>query len=165
MLDIHLNSSGSKNQRGVEIYKASHDNNVFAKILADSIHDETNIPYSNNPMNKVDNGIYMRVYSAKDIENTKKDAKKYNFEPYNLDSDVTYYYFIRETGGIMTKAFSDGRNPKKKANPYRNMNQGVEAYLCELAYISQSDDLKMIINDKDNFVKGLTKAITKYVYE
>ena len=165
MLDIHLNSSGSSKQRGVEIYKASHDDNTFAKILADSIHEETAIPYSNNPMNKVDDGIYMRVYSSRDIENTKKDAKKYNFEPYNLDDDVTYYYFIRETGGIMTKAFSDGRNPKKKANPYRNMNQGVEAYLCELAYISQNDDLEMVINHKDKFVKALVKAVTKYVNE
>ncbi len=165
MLDIHLNSSGSSKQRGVEIYKASHDNNAFAKILADNIHNETNIPYSNNPMNKVDDGIYMRVYSAKDIENTKKDAKKYNFEPYNLDNDVTYYYFIRETGGIMTKAFTDGRNPKKKANPYRNMNQGVEAYLCELAYISQKDDLNMVINNKEHFINGLVKAVIKYVNE
>ena len=165
MLDIHLNSSGSSKQRGVEIYKASHDDNTFAKILADSIHEETAIPYSNNPMNRVDDGIYMRVYSSRDIENTKKDAKKYNFEPYNLDDDVTYYYFIRETGGIMTKAFSDGRNPKKKANPYRNMNQGVEAYLCELAYISQNDDLEMVINHKDKFVKALVKAVTKYVNE
>ena len=165
MLDIHLNSSGSSKQRGVEIYKASHDDNTFAKILADSIHEETAIPYSNNPMNKVDDGIYMRVYSSRDIENTKKDAKKYNFEPYNLDDDVTYYYFIRETGGIMTKAFSDGRNSKKKANPYRNMNQGVEAYLCELAYISQNDDLEMVINHKDKFVKALVKAVTKYVNE
>ena len=165
MLDIHLNSSGSSKQRGVEIYKASHDDNTFAKILADSIHEETEIPYSNNPMNKVDDGIYMRVYSSRDIENTKKDAKKYNYEPYNLDDDVTYYYFIRETGGIMTKAFSDGRNPKKKANPYRNMNQGVEAYLCELAYISQNDDLEMVINHKDKFVKALVKAVTKYVNE
>ena len=165
MLDIHLNSSGSSKQRGVEIYKASHDNNAFAKILADNIHDEVDIPYSNNPMNKVENGIYMRVYSAKDIENTKKDAKKYNFEPYQLDDDVTYYYFIRETGGIMTKAFTDGRNPKKKANPYRNLNQGVEAYLCELAYISQNDDLNLVLNNKNQFVKALVNAILKYVNE
>ena len=165
MLDIHLNSSGSSKQRGVEIYKASHDNNSFAKVLAEAIHENTNIPYSNNPVNKVDDGIYMRVYSPKDIENTKKDAKKYGYEPYNLDDDVTYYYFIRETGGIMTKAFTDGRNPKKKANPYRNMNQGVEAYLCELAYISQKEDLNLIINNKESFIKALVKAITNYVNE
>lgn len=65
----------------------------------------------------------------------------------------------------MTKAFSDGRNPKKKANPYRNLNQGVEAYLCELAYIFQNDDLNLIQNNKDNFIKALIKSIQTYINE
>ena len=107
----------------------------------------------------------MRVYSKNDIEKQKKDALKGGFEPYEIDDNTTYYYFIRETGGIMTKAFSDGRNPKKKANPYLKYNQGVENYLCELGYISQKDDLSLILNKKDRFVKALKTSVLSYVNE
>lgn len=163
MLSIHLNSSNSSKQKGVEIYKAYGDNNDYAKVIADNIVNEVGTKYSNNPQNKVIDGVYMRVYSESDRESVKKDAKKGNFEPYNIDDSTTYYYFIRETGGIMTKAFSDGRNPKYKANPYRNSNQGVEAYLCELAYISQTDDLKLVLNKKDAFIKALKNSVLYYI--
>ena len=163
MFSIHLNSSASKKQRGVEIYKAYYDNNDYAKLIADNIVNELETKYSNNPMNKVIDGVYMRVYSKENIASLAKDAKRDGYEPYDLGDDITYYYFIRETGGIMTKAFSDGRNPKYKANPYRNYNQGVEAYLCELAYISQTDDLKLVLNKKDNYIKALKKSILSYI--
>ena len=162
MFSIHLNSSNSKKQKGVEIYKAYYDNNDYAKLIAANITKEVGTSYSNNPQNKVMDGVYMRVYSPKDIEGLAKDAKKDGYEPYDLGNDITYYYFIRETGGIMTKAFSDGRNPKYKANPYRNYNQGVEAYLCELAYISQSEDLKLVLNKKDRYIKALKNSILSY---
>ena len=162
MLSIHLNSSASKIQRGVEIYKAYADNNDFAKIIADNIVQETGTVYSNNPVSKVLNGVYMRAYSKEDIASLARDAKRDGYEPYVLGNDETYYYFIRETGGTMTKAFSDGRNPKYKANIYRNYNQGIEAYLCELGYISQSDDLKLIRNNKESFIKALTDSVLKY---
>lgn len=163
MYSVHLNSSNSKNQRGVEIYTAFNDNYDYAKKIAANIVEMVGTPYSNNPMHKVMDGIYMRVYSASDRENLKKDGQKGNFEPYVIDENTTYYYFIRETGGIMTKAFSDGRNPQYKANIYRNMNQGVEAYLCEIAYISQKDDLNLVLNKKDSFINALKKSVLDYL--
>ena len=162
MLSLHLNSSGYKVQKGVEIYYAYQANNDYAKTLADNIKTYANEPYSNNPQNKVLDGVYMRVYSKENIAALAKEAKRDGYEPYILGSDETYYYFIRETGGIMTKAFSDGRNPKYKENIYRNYNQGTEAYLCELAYISNSDDLKNIINNKDGYIKALKTSILSY---
>lgn len=163
MLSIHLNSSSNKNQKGVEIYRAYQDNNLFAKILADNIVNNANTSYSINSENKIMDGVYMRKYTKSDIESFIKDAKKSGYEPYDFSNDLTYYYFIRETGGIMTKAFSDGRNPKyKEPNIYRNLNQGVEAYLCELAYISSSDDLNLILNNKEGFIEGLTKSVLSY---
>lgn len=163
MLSIHLNSSNSASQKGVEIYKAYNDNNDFAKILADNIVKEVNTTYSNNPQNKVIDGVYMRVYSKKERDNLKTDGQKGNFTPYVIDENTTYYYFIRETGGIMTKAFSDGRNPKYKENIYRNYNQGVEAYLCELSYISQKNDLLNVINKKDDFTRALKESVISYL--
>ena len=161
-LSLHLNSSGTKYQKGVEIYRAYGGNNDYAKLLADNIVKEADTKYSNNPENKKIDGVYMRVYSAENIKALTKEAKSLGFEPYDFTDHETYYYFIRETGGIITHAFTDGRNPKYKANPYRNSNQGTEAYLCELAYISHSDDLKNIINNKDGYIKALTKSVITY---
>lgn len=163
MLSIHLNSSNSKSQSGVEIYRAYQADNNFAKTLADNLVELTDRNYSINPQNRVFEGVYTRVYSKSDIESLIKEAKRDGYEPYNFDDDLTYYYFIRETGGIMTKAFSDGRNPKLGENIYRNYNQGVEAYLCELAYISNNNDLKSIINNKEDYIKALKESIISYV--
>ena len=104
----------------------------------------------------------MRVYSKENIQSLIKEAKRDGYEPYDFTDHETYYYFVRETGGIMTHAFSDGRNPKYKANSYRNYNQGTEAYLCELAYISQSDDLKSVLNNKEGYIKGLKESVLVY---
>lgn len=163
MLSIHLNSGASSKQKGVEIYKAYSDNNDYAKTIADNIVNEVGTVYSNNPMNKIIDGVYMRVYDNNDKKDLINTAKKGGFTPYEIDDTTTYYYFIRETGGIMTKAFSDGRNPKYNENPYRNSNQGVEAYLCELAYISQSDDLKLVLNKKNAFIKALKNSVLEYI--
>ena len=162
MLSLHLNSSNYKVQHGVEIYYAYGASNTYAKLLADNFVNYTNSAYSNNPQNKIIDGVYLRVYSKENIASLARDAKRDGYEPYVLGDDETYYYFIRETGGIMTKAFSDGRNPKYKANIYRNYNQGVEAYLCEMAYISNTDDLKSIINNKDSYIKALKQSVLSY---
>ena len=161
-LAIHLNSSGYKNQKGVEIYRAYEDNNDYAKLLADNIVKYANTSYSNNTQSKILDGVYMRVYSPENIAALKKEAKTLGYEPYDFTDHETYYYFIRETGGIMTHAFSDGRNTKYKENIYRNYNQGTEAYLLELAYISNSDDLKSVINNKDGYIKALKESVLSY---
>ena len=165
MLSIHLNSSPGKDQNGVEIYKAYNANNDYARIIAKNIVDEVGTNYSINTMHQVEKGVYMRVYSKSDIETLNRQAKNGGYEPYDIPDNATYYYFIRETGGILTNAFSDGRNPKYKANLYRNYNQAVEAYLCELAYISNSKDLNLILNKKDNFVKALKNSVLAYFQE
>lgn len=164
MLSLHLNSSNSKKEHGVEIYRAYYDNNDYAKLLADNITKYTETDYSVNTVSRILKGVYMRKYSKSDIASFIKDAKKKGYEPYDYTDDLTYYYFIRETGGIMTKAFSDGRNPKYKyPNPYRDYNQGVEAYLCELAYISNTNDIKNILNKKDGYIKALKESVLSYV--
>lgn len=162
MLSIHLNSSVGKDQNGVEIYKAYNDNNDYAKIIAKNIVEEVGINYSINTMHQVDKGVYMRVYSKSDIETLNKEAKRNNYEPFDIPLNATYYYFIRETGGILTNAFSDGRNPKYKENLYRKYNQAVEAYLCELGYISNSKDLNLILNNKNQYINALKNSVLAY---
>lgn len=162
MLSIHLNSANSRINNGVEIYYAYPDENTYAKLLADNIVKYANTKYSNNNQNKVLEGAYMRVYSKSDIAQLTREAKRDGYEPYNFTDHETYYFFIRETGGIMTGAFSDGRNPKLGENIYRNLNQGVEAYLVELGYISNTTDLKNIINNKEGYIKALKESILSY---
>jgi N-acetylmuramoyl-L-alanine amidase len=163
MLSIHLNSSNYRVQNGVEIYTAYNDNYDYAKTIAKNIVDEVGCNYSSNPMHKVMDGVYMRVYSKSDINDLRINAINGGYPPYeNIPENATYYYFIRETGGIITNAFSDGRNPNHKANIYRNLNQGVEAYLCELGYISSSTDMNLILNKKDSYIKALKNSVLEY---
>ena len=164
MLSIHLNSSNSYvGNGGVEVYTASGDDLYFARNIANSIVENTSTVYSPNAYNRKEKGVYTRVYSADDIKDTKKSAIEDGWEPYEIDDNTTYYYFIRETGGIMTKAFADGRNPKYEANPYYNSNHGVEAYLVELGYISNSKNLKILLNEKEKYVKAIKESVLNYL--
>ena len=162
MYSVHLNSSGYSGQNGTEVYYAYQDKNTYAKEIADNIVKYAKTKYSNNPQNKVLDGTYMRVYSKENIAALKREAKREGYEPYDFTDHETYYFFIRETGGIMTHAFSDGRNKKYKENVYRNYNQGVEAYLLELGYISNSSDVKNLINNKDGYIKAMKESILSY---
>lgn len=164
MLSIHLNSTNSYIKNGgVEIYTASGDDLYFARNIAKNISEYTSSDYSPNPYNRMEKGVYTRVYSDDDIKDSIKTATNEGWVPYEFKDDTTYYYFIRETGGIMTKAFADGRNPKYEANPYYNSNHGVEAYLIELGYISNSKNLKILLNEKESYVKAIKESVLNYL--
>lgn len=79
----------------------------------------------------------MRTFRDWEIEEAIKEAKEANHEPYEIDNDTPYLYMIRETGGIATKAYVDGRNKAYGKNKYYNSNIGVEAYLLELRIYKQ----------------------------
>lgn len=66
---------------------------------------------------------------------------------------------IRETGGIATKAYVDGRNTSFGKNKYYNSNIGVEAYLLELGYINNDDELVKLLNEQDYYVKAIVETI------
>ena len=165
MLSIHLNS-GSGYGKGVEVYVASHDDIYFAKLLANNIANLTSTTYSRNSYNRIENGVYLRTYTKSDIDNSIKKAQKEGWTPYDFNSDdITYYYFIRETGSVSTKAFADGRNPEYETNPYYNVNYGVEAYLLELGYLSNSKNLKVILNEKEKYVAAIKDSVKYYLYD
>ena len=46
-----------------------------------------------------------------------------------MTTDTPYLYMLRETGGIATGAYVDGRNKSFGTNKYYNSNIGVEALL------------------------------------
>ena len=63
----------------------------------------------------------------------------------------------------MTKGFVDGRNPDYEANPYINANYGVEAYLVEMGFITNSKNLNALTSEQDNYLEGLVESIKYYV--
>lgn len=162
MLSLHQNS-GDKYANGVEIYMAYGDDPYMAKKLADNIASRTSCSYSANRINRVSDGVYLRVFTASDIANSTKQAEKKGWTYYTQKPNTTYYYFIRETGGYMTKAFVDGRNPDYEANPYINANYGVEAYLVEMGFITNSKNLNALTSEQDNYLEGLVESIKYYV--
>ena len=165
MLSIHLNSSNSYiGDGGFELYMANGSSSKYPKIMALNIVNYANTNYSPNNYNKVDDGVYIRTYSEKDIEGVLNDSIKGNWTMYeNLNTDTTYYYFIRETGGIVTNAITDGRNKEYPGNPYYNSNHGTEAYLLELGYISSAKNLEKLINEKEGYIKGIVEGIKFYI--
>ena len=164
MLSIHLNSATNVKNGGVEIYVANHSNIEFAKSVSDNIVNNTSSNYSPNKTTRIENGVYLRKLTSDDIKQMEDDAKKDNYPMYEkATTDSTYYYIIRETGGIITGAYVDDRNPKKEANPYVNSNHGCESYLLELGYINSSSNLDILLKEKDKYVEAITKSVKDYL--
>ena len=165
MLSIHQNSGvGQINQGGFEVYVVNHTNYDFANILVKNIQKYTSSPISKNVSYKIAPGVYLRTLNQSDLEEIKKDALKNNYIPYEKATlDSTYYFMIREVGGIITNSYVDLRNPKKPCNIYYDSNHGTEAYLLELGYINSTSNLKIILEEKDKYVEAITTSVKEYL--
>ena len=159
LFSIHLNSNASTGVHGLEVYTPANINYDFAKNLVSNIISETGTSYSTNKISKVDNGIYTRTFSEYDIKNSLKEYETKKLNAYDLSTKSNYYFMIRETGGIMTGAYVDNRNePKIIGNPYYNSNVGSEAYLLELAYLTNIDDINNVDNNMDKYCEAIAKT-------
>ena len=159
---IHLNSF-TKVRSGVEVYAPSKSDLSFAKLLAKNIVEYANTEYSANEIDKVYDGVYVRTFSKKDIEDSNKSAKEDGYESYNITEDTPYLFMIRETGAKITNAYVDGRNKEYKTNLYYNSSMGNESYLIELGYINSDKDLNNLLKNKEGYVKGITESILSLV--
>ena len=91
-----------------------------------------------------------------------KEAERDGYTPYEkATTESTYYYMIRETGGIITGSYVDSRNPKKDGNPYNMSNHGCESYLVELGYLSSETNLNILLKEKDNYIDALVSSVKK----
>lgn len=156
MISLHINQ-GNNSLKGLEIYSPCNSNLQFAKELAKKINEYTNIEYSNNNSFKKFDGVYERNFTKSEIKSFAKTAENKGYEPYPITIQTPYLYTIRETGGIATNAYVDGRNTDYSANEYYNSNQGIECYQLELGYIK--NDLEIITNEKENYVKAIVETI------
>ena len=159
VFSIHFNSNVSSSVNGLEVYTADNINYDFAKKLVDNIVSYTGLNYSSNKINNVFNGLYTRTFTESDIESSIQDYFDNNRQPYDISTKSNYYYIIRETGGIVTGAYVDDRNDDIIGNPYVKSNVGAEAYLMELGYISNKDDLDNLISNMDKYSSSIADSI------
>ena len=166
VFSIHLNSIEIPNsQKGVEIYAPTKINLNMAKAFADNIvkYGKTNYSTLGGRYN-VANGVYVRTFTEKGIQESIKEANKKGYKPYDIKQDTPYLYMLRETGGIATGAYVDGRNPDYGKNLYYDSNIGLEAYLLELGYINNRSDLQNMLINEDGYVEGIVKTIEDEIF-
>ena len=108
-------------------------------------------------------GIYSRNFTEDDVKESLKDYEKEKINAYEVSTNSSYYYMIRETGGIVTGAYVDDRNAEILGNPFVKSNVGVETYLLELGYLTNKIDLNNIVNNTDKYITGIVNSI-KAVY-
>lgn len=165
LFSFHLNSSNYSSVSGLEVYTAKNINYDFAKLLVNNITSFTGLGYSSNKINKIDNSIYSRNFTQDDINESMNDYQENDLNPYEITTYSNYYYIIRETGGIVTGAYVDGRNDEIVGNPYVDSNVGTEAYLMELGYISNKNDLNNMVNNMDKYVDAIVLSIKSLYIE
>jgi len=163
-LSIHLNSTdGTNDVGGVEIYSPNNANLDMAKELANNLVNTVGINYSQNNINKVFDGVYVRTYTQDEIKEAYEYAKKAGYEPYeSITTQTPYYFMTRETGGIMTGAYVDGRNKEIGDNPYYNSNISAECYLLELGFVNCSNDMEKIKNNMNLYVDSISNVIVNH---
>lgn len=163
-ISIHLNSTVEDNpQGGVEVYASNNANLEFAKNIADNIVNLVGTTYSPNNQHKVLDGVYVRTYSESEIEDAIEYANDLGYEPYeSLSTETPYLFVIRETGGIMTHAYVDGRNTNLDSNPYYDSNISTEAYLLELGFINSINDIEHLKNDKEAYINAIVEAMVNH---
>ena len=147
---------------GVEVYNSIKRNNNFAKLIADKIVEVVNTTHSRKGHFKtLDPGVYKWYLTQDDVNET---AMSYGYEPYQLKGgQVDYLYAIRETGGISTEAYMDGRNLEYRKNLAYNSNRGVETYLVELGYFSYKPDFEKLTTNHELYAEAIFQAIKEYL--
>ena len=158
-ISLHLNSAEYKMGRGgVEIYSPSNSKLEFASLLAKNIVETAKTNYSPNITYKISDGVYVRNFSYTEIESSSNSAKEAGYKPYKITTDTPYLFMIRETGGIATNAYVDGRNKEYGKNLYYDSNRGTETYLIELGFMNSNSDIINITTNKNLYIEGIKKS-------
>jgi len=138
----------------------------LAKAFSDNIVECANTRYStiDVPYKSEEKGVFVRKFQESDIIKAVQDAQKAGYEPYDIKEYTPYLYMLRETGGIATGAYMDGRNKEYGKNLYYDSNIGLEAYLIEIGYINNNIDLQNILTNQKGYVEGIVKSIKTEIF-
>lgn len=172
-LSLHLNSSDNVNDPdlgGVEIYCPNKAELGFAGRMANNLVTGAGTYFSKHTFCRAEQGVYVRTFSEENLKEAREMAAEYGYAPYERQTTATtYYYMIRELGGIATCAYIDGRSPefteagsdKRSVNAYYNANVGIESYLVELGYIIVKQDADNIAANGEAYMQALADAFAK----
>ena len=160
LFSIELNKSSNKNTRGLAIYTAANINYDFITNMVNAITKTTGMPTSQSTYTRIDYGIYSHNFTTREINDNMYYYDKRGYKRYKVTTDSNYEYMIRESGGIITGAYVDDSNPEKVGvNKYYKSNVGTEAYVLNIGYISNAEDLDIIVNKQDKYVDAISSVI------
>lgn len=145
-VSLHLNTAANmKRTRGVEVFSSIRAGSRLSALLVENITRDTNIPISG--------------------KNDSNDPEHPGVYKKRLDSDpsVDYLYMIREVAGVVTGAMDKEyfvyKGESYGGNSHRKDNYGPEAYLIEMAYISDKENLDVILTQQDRYVGAIAKSL------
>ena len=163
LISIHFDSNMyNLSSGGIEVYAPCNCNLDFAKTLADNLVSTAGASYSPFTLYKEDDGVYVQNFTEYNIQVQEEVAIRNGYEPYNITTSTPYLYIIRETGGIATNAYVDGRNSTYSANKYYDSNVGIESYFLELGYIDIDSDLENVLENKDLYIQAIADSIEEF---
>ncbi len=163
---IHCNSTeASLAQGGAEVYLAPAAKETMAKNIVDGLCSTSGMDYSAMKSFRRCKGVYAKGHDESAKQEITRYANAGGYKPFHVTSNTPYLYMIRETGGIVTGAFNDGRMPKYSANKYYKSNVATETYLIELGYLTVDKDFKIIKNKQDKLAEGIANGIIKSLQE
>ena len=163
-ISIHLNSGNPDSDiGGVQVYCSGYASTRMGRALAENIVNEADSYYSVIGAFSRAPGVYSHTFGNAEMTEMKGIAAQYGFKPYDVKFGDDYLYMIRELGGMITNAYTDGRHPLYGVNKYIDSNQGIECCLCELAYMSSKSDFKHFLKHKKDYVRGVVKGITENI--
>lgn len=164
LFSLHMNANEVASVSGFEIYTSGNIEYTLAQDMVKEIQENTSLKTASTILNQVSDGIYTYVYNEEEIDKINRGYQYLGYEAYEIKDNVNHLFMIRETGGFMSGAFIDGRNDALEGtNPYYNTNTGNESYLLELGYITNDQDLKIILESKDALAKAIVNAIVKNI--
>ena len=165
LFSVHCNGNPSSSVRGTEIYIGNDSDAALGQSLADRIVEISGYRYSNlnNSEMKVTDGVYNRKFKAADVRGSEETAAEYGYEPFDIPVGTNYYLVIREVGGATTGAYHDGRHKLEGENMFRNSKNTAEGLLCELGYMSNSNNLRHLLDNKEKYAEGLFKGFDDYM--
>lgn len=140
-ISLHMNSvTNMTRTRGVEVFSSLRAGTRLAEQISLNIQMDTSMPASGKLASSVEGkpGVFKWALSS--------------------DETTDYLYMIREVAGIATGAYVHDSD-RYGTNAFYQVNYGPESYLIEMGYISDYDNLQIILREKNEYVTAIAKSV------
>ena len=149
---------------GFEIYMGNNYKTDFIDFMANKFI-EAGIKPSFKSSFKISDGVYYMPFDDYSINEAYKEWENRGYTLYDIKDDTPYMFMIREIGGIVTHAYTDGRNMEEGINFYLDSYQAAEPYLFELGFMIHPPDLEDLVSNPDKYANIIADSIDEYLKE